>query len=128
VWFDALVMNVDRTPRNPNLLEWHGRVWLIDHGAAFYRQHGDRPVAAAADAEFPLIADHVLLHRAASILEADERLADRAAAAAAGVTELAPDSWLGELPLQRRADFAEFLTERLRAPRGFVEEAERARR
>ncbi len=41
VWFDALVMNVDRTPRNPNLLVWHGRVWLIDHGAAFYRQHGE---------------------------------------------------------------------------------------
>ena len=41
VWFDALVTNVDRTPRNPNLLVWHGRTWLIDHGAAFFRQHGD---------------------------------------------------------------------------------------
>src|SRR3712207_5316699 len=36
VWFDALVMNVDRTPRNPNILVWHGRPWLIDHGAAIY--------------------------------------------------------------------------------------------
>ncbi len=54
-------MNVDRTPRNPNLLLWHGRTWLIDHGAAFYRQHGDRPLAASAQAPFPLIADHVLL-------------------------------------------------------------------
>ena len=45
VWFDALVTNVDRTPRNPNLLVWHGRLWLIDHGAAFFRQHGDRPLA-----------------------------------------------------------------------------------
>src|SRR3982750_242366 len=33
VWFDALVSNVDRTPRNPNLLMWHRRLWLIDHGA-----------------------------------------------------------------------------------------------
>src|SRR6188508_302751 len=40
VWFDALVMNVDRTPRNPNLLVWHGRTWLIDHGAALYVHHG----------------------------------------------------------------------------------------
>ncbi|MEA2147110.1 MAG: hypothetical protein QOG59_2697, partial [Solirubrobacteraceae bacterium] len=40
VWFDALITNVDRTPRNPNLLVWHGRTWLIDHGAAFFRQHG----------------------------------------------------------------------------------------
>jgi hypothetical protein len=34
VWLDALVTNVDRTARNPNLLEWHRRIWLIDHGAA----------------------------------------------------------------------------------------------
>ena len=39
VWLDALVTNVDRTPRNPNLLVWHGRPWLIDHGAALYLQH-----------------------------------------------------------------------------------------
>src|SRR5262245_20164075 len=40
VWLDALTMNVDRSPRNPNLLVWHGRTWLIDFGAALYRQHG----------------------------------------------------------------------------------------
>src|SRR3712207_5588201 len=39
VWFDALVTNVDRTPRNTNLLMWHGRIWMIDHGAALYVQH-----------------------------------------------------------------------------------------
>ena len=39
VWFDALVLNVDRTPRNPNLLEWHRALWLIDHGASFFRHH-----------------------------------------------------------------------------------------
>ena len=39
VWFDALVTNVDRTARNPNLIVWHGRTWLIDHGAALYRHH-----------------------------------------------------------------------------------------
>src|SRR6266571_14103 len=32
VWFDSLVTNVDRTPRNTNLLWWHGRLHLIDHG------------------------------------------------------------------------------------------------
>src|SRR5262245_66676265 len=36
VWLDALLTNVDRTARNPNLLRWHGRMWLIDHGAALY--------------------------------------------------------------------------------------------
>ena len=127
VWFDALVMNVDRTPRNPNLLLWHGRTWLIDHGAAFYRQHGDRPLAASARTEFPLIKEHVLLSRAGSIEAADARMASRAAAAAKGVVALVPETWLGDQPAARRADFAEFVTERLRPPRAFVEEAERAR-
>ncbi|MEA2495943.1 MAG: hypothetical protein QOJ29_3854, partial [Thermoleophilaceae bacterium] len=48
VWFDGLVMNLDRTPRNPNLLTWHGRTWLIDHGAALYPQHSDAGLAASA--------------------------------------------------------------------------------
>ena len=39
VWLDALATNVDRTPQNPNLLWWHGRLWLIDHGAALYFHH-----------------------------------------------------------------------------------------
>ena len=45
VWLDALTTNVDRTPRNPNLLVWHGRPWAIDHGAALFRQYGERPLA-----------------------------------------------------------------------------------
>ena len=44
LWFDALVQNVDRTWRNPNLLVWHGGIWLIDHGAALYFHH-DWPAA-----------------------------------------------------------------------------------
>ena len=39
LWFDALIQNVDRTWRNPNLLVWHGDIWLIDHGSALYFQH-----------------------------------------------------------------------------------------
>ncbi len=42
VWLDALVTNIDRTPQNPNLLEWHRRIWLIDHGAALYWHHTRR--------------------------------------------------------------------------------------
>jgi hypothetical protein len=127
VWFDALVMNVDRTPRNPNLLVWHGRTWLIDHGAAFYRQHGDAPLADSARARFPLVRDHVLLPRAGSIFEADERLAETARAAAGRAVALIPDAWLGERPAERRLDFEAFLRARLEAPRDFVAEAEDAR-
>jgi hypothetical protein len=127
VWFDALVTNVDRTPRNPNLLVWHGRTWLIDHGAAFYRQHGDAPLADSADARFAHIADHVLLACAGPIAQADARLAERAGAAVAAAAALVPDEWLGDDPPARRADLAAFLHARLRAPRAFVEEADRAR-
>jgi hypothetical protein len=32
VWFDAFVSNVDRTAKNTNMLLWHRKLWLIDHG------------------------------------------------------------------------------------------------
>ncbi|HEY7631648.1 MAG TPA: HipA family kinase [Thermoleophilaceae bacterium] len=117
VWFDALVTNVDRTPRNPNLLEWHGRVWLIDHGAALFQHHvGDELVP---DAPFPMIRDHVLLPQAGSIVDAHERLApllDRAVLDR--VVELVPDGWRGP-------DYADYLERRLRG--AFAQEAEDAR-
>ncbi len=78
VWLDALVENVDRTPRNPNLLRWHGRLFLIDHGAALYVHHGAGDPLAQAGRPFPAIRDHVLLPAAGSIAEADARLAPRA--------------------------------------------------
>jgi hypothetical protein len=109
------------------MLVWHDRVWLIDHGAAFYRQHAEAPLASTALLAFPLIRDHVLLEVAGPIAAADERLAAMAAAAVPAVVELMPDTWLGGSPDERRADFAAFLERRLRPPRVFVEEAERAR-
>jgi hypothetical protein len=127
VWFDALVTNVDRTPRNPNLLVWHGRTWLIDHGAALYRQHGDAPLADSAQAQFAHIADHVLLPFAEPIAAADERLADHARQLVDASAALVPDAWLGDDPAVRRADLAAFLHARLAPPRDFVQEAERAR-
>jgi hypothetical protein len=127
VWFDTLVTNVDRTHRNPNLIVWGGRTWLIDHGAAFFRQHGARSLAGTAHDAVPMLADHVLLPYAGSIEEADERLASRALAAAGSAVALVPPAWLGANPASRRGDLAAFLTSRLGAPRGFVAEAERAR-
>ena len=122
VWFDGLVTNVDRTHRNPNLLVWHGRLWLIDHGAAFFRQHGDRRLAETARGDVPMLAEHVLLPLAGSLADADERLADGALAAVDGAVALVPEIWLGPDPDARRADLAGFLRERLAPPRPFVEE------
>ena len=70
VWLDALCTNVDRSPQNPNLLLWHGRVWLIDHGAALYLQHAWEDPPAEAERPFPAIRNHVLLPCAGDIAEA----------------------------------------------------------
>ncbi len=127
VWFDALVTNVDRTPRNPNLLVWHGRTWLIDHGAAFFRQHGEVPLQSTARAPFPMIAQHVLLGRASALHDADARLAEAAAAAVSDAAGLVPDVWRGHDAEGRREDLAGFLGDRLQAPRAWVQEIEDAR-
>ena len=127
VWFDTLVTNVDRTHRNPTLVGWGGRTWLIDHGAAFFRQHGPRPLAQTAHEGMPMLGEHVLLGSAGPLRDADARLAARALGAVADVVGLVPDAWLGTDPAARRADLAAFLVARLAPPRAFVEEAERAR-
>ena len=129
VWFDALITNVDRTHRNPNLLVWHKRVWLIDHGAAFFRQHGERPLADTAGQPMPgpMLAEHVLLGLAGSIEAADERLGGRALAGAGEAVARVPEAWLGPDPAGRRDDFTAFLSRRLAPPRSFLEEIGRAR-
>jgi hypothetical protein len=115
VWLDALVSNVDRTPRNPNLLVWHERLWLIDHGAALYFQHRDWSPEVDAPKPFAGISDHVLLPIAGSVAEADERLAPRLTedAVRAAVAAVPPD-WLDA------ERYVEYLMRRLAAPRGWV--------
>jgi len=124
VWLDALATNVDRTAQNPNLLLWHDRMWLIDHGAALYRQHaGLDPEAAAGP--FPQVAEHVLLPFAGPIPDADERLAGRVdRALLETVVAAVPGSWFEGAPQEA---YIEYLARRLEPPRAFVEEAERAR-
>jgi hypothetical protein len=119
VWLDALVENIDRTPRNPNLLVWHGRLWLIDHGAALFVHHGTGDPLALAQRPFAAIRDHVLLPAAGSIMDADSRLAPLARPETA--TALIPDGWADPVA------YAGHLARRLEAPRRWVEEAERAR-
>lgn len=125
VWFDALVTNVDRTPRNTNLLLWHDQLWLIDHGATLYLQHrGLRPLEHARQ-PFPQIAEHVLAPFAGSIVDADARLATRIdKALLESVVALVPADWFAG---EDSASYVEYLALRLEAPRDFVQEAEDAR-
>jgi hypothetical protein len=137
VWFDALVANVDRTPRNPNLLLWHRRLWLIDHGAALYQHHGwsgaPAETAEGARGRFPAIRTHVLLAAAGSVAEADARLAPMLdGAAIRRIVRLVPDVWLdGVGPFAtadgHRSAYEAYLAARLAPPRAWVDEAEAAR-
>src|SRR5262249_30965265 len=77
VWFDAYVTNVDRTPRNTNMLIWHRRLWLIDHGAALYFHHTWTDYRERSRAPFPMIKDHVLLQFAHSLQEVDALMTGR---------------------------------------------------
>ena len=90
LWFDALVQNVDRTWRNPNLLVWHRDIWLIDHGAALYFHHN----WPTADPGRPFEArEHVLRDRATRLAEAHVELAPRITEALLKeVTALVPGS------------------------------------
>jgi HipA-like protein len=125
VWFDALVTNVDRTPRNPNVLLWHGNLWLIDHGASLYFHHAAARTPGEERTPFPAIADHVLLPLAGSIAAADARLAPRVTSAVVDeVLDAVPRDWLDDGGVQVYRDF---LSGRLAEPRAFVAEAERAR-
>jgi len=125
VWLDALLTNVDRSAANPNLLVWHQQVWLIDHGAALYLQHGGLRPAEQATRAFPQIAEHVLLPRASSILEADERLSPRVdRALLEHVVGLVPGDWLVGDPAETYVDYLE---RRLEPPRAFAQEAEHVR-
>jgi hypothetical protein len=128
VWFDAFVSNVDRTARNPNLLMWHRRLWLIDHGAALYFHHAGGDFRARSGDPFARIEDHVLLPLAGALAEADARLAVRIdAPALRAITALVPDEWLGDDAPARRDAYVDYLMARLQPPRRFVEEAQRAR-
>lgn len=128
VWFDAYTANVDRTPRNANMLLWHKELWLIDHGAAFFYQHHWSGFLDNAKNPFRQIKDHILLPFAGEIETADRELAARLTPEVLGeIAALVPDAWFEE-SAEARGVYLEFLTNRLQNGREFVREAIDARR
>jgi hypothetical protein len=139
-WFDAYVTNVDRTPRNTNMLMWHRRLWLIDHGAALYFHHTWTNYLERSRDAFSMIKDHVLLPATSplSLREIDSKMTERITSQIiAGIVEIIPDAWLADEsqasgspfagPAEYRNAYIEYLTSRLAAPHVFLEEAIRAR-
>jgi hypothetical protein len=131
VWFDALVTNVDRTPRNTNLLVWHDRLWLIDHGASLYFHHNwptrdETALEAASRRPFPAIKDHVLRPFAGSIPEADAALAPRLTPEVLrSIVDMIPDEWLADEPGFESAEdvrsaYIAYLGTRLQQSRAWV--------
>jgi hypothetical protein len=99
-WLDAFTSNVDRSWRNPNLLVWHGDVWLIDHGASLIFHHAwptaDQAVGRAID-----LSDHVLAPRVAAggVRAAHASLAPQVTRELLyRVLSLVPDVWLRDEP------------------------------
>jgi hypothetical protein len=134
VWFDALVTNTDRSPRNPNILAWHRRLFLIDHGASLFIHHTWRDAADHARRPLDTIRDHVLLPYASSPDAAHARLSPLVTEPLLrAIVGLVPDGWLpphpivGEADAQREAYVAYLLT-RVATPAALVDAIEGLRR
>ncbi|MDE6235161.1 MAG: aminotransferase class I and II [Muribaculaceae bacterium] len=155
VWLDAFLTNVDRTRLNPNMMIWHGELWLIDNGASLYFHHSGKDPEQAALDPFPYISRHALLPVASQLEEADKMMRQAITPRTLEkIVDLVPEEWLtdeatltelsslsgsgistiGErpaeessTPAQRRAGYKKFLTKRLAESRIFTDEAIRQR-
>lgn len=133
VWLDCLLTNMDRTPRNTNMLIWHKELWLIDHGASLYFHHSWQNWEEQAKRPFALIKDHVLLPWADELDEVNETfkplLTDQLIH---DIVDLIPDEWLArdssfDSPAANREAYAHFLKIRIANSEIFVNEAKNAR-
>lgn len=132
IWLDCLLMNVDRTARNTNMLTWHNELWLIDHGASLYFHHSWNNWLEQAKKPFMQVKDHVLLSRATMLQQADEELkamliADKINA----IVNLVPDQWLladspfDSVQMHRQA-YIDFLVTRVAHSEIFIKQAQHA--
>jgi hypothetical protein len=128
VWLDSFILNVDRTPRNTNMLIWKGDLWLIDHGASLIFHHnwengfsGERP--------FQLIRRHVLIHHATKLEEANQFFRSKLSKELfVSIVDLIPDKWLNldrafPSTKENRDAYVSFLTSRLAYSNEFIKEA-----
>lgn len=132
VWLDSLLMNMDRTARNTNMLFWHKELWLIDHGAALYFHHSWNNWQEQAKRPFQLIKDHVLLPFASELETVDKEFRSVLShTTIRAITSLIPDEWLTgetfETVEAHRAAYVEFLETRIQHSDTFVKEAQNAR-
>lgn len=128
VWLDGLLMNVDRTSRNTNLLMWYRELWLIDHGAALYFHHSWENWKEQALKPFVQVKDHVLLPFATELEKADQSAkAALSPETIKNIVALVPDEWLQsafEEPVEVIRDmYNQFLNTRIKNSTIFLNEA-----
>lgn len=132
LWLDALVMNVDRTARNPNLMVDRNKLWLIDGGAALPFQYNWSAVLEDSPRNMPYAMDrHIFWHKAHDFDIWDDELAMRLSLTVLqdAISKI-PDCFLQPLlnsgasaekiERKRQAYFA-FLWKRLKSPRPFMD-------
>lgn len=134
VWLDALLMNVDRTARNTNMLIWHKELWLIDHGASLYFHHSWDNWEEQMTKPFVQIKDHVLLNKAAQVREVDSKYrASFDVDTITAILDAIPDEWLEEegralRPDEVREVYRKFLLGRLAQSEVFLNQIENERK
>ncbi len=133
VWLDALLMNVDRTVRNTNMLIWHKELWLIDHGASLYFHHAWDNWEEQLAKPFIQIKDHVLLKLASKVEEVDAQYQPLFTEENLwNILQIVPDEWLVDEHRQLRADdarrvYLSFLLGRLSHSKNFIKQIQHER-
>jgi hypothetical protein len=133
VWLDAFLMNVDRTPKNTNMLWWKKELWLIDHGASLFFHHSWQGREGYGTKAFAYIKDHVLLPYATALDEVNDSFKQILnEQSILEVCSLIPNDWItADSPFatkdEHRKAYAYILTERLNSADRFTDEAKHAR-
>ena len=134
VWVDALLTNIDRTPRNTNMLLWNHELWLIDHGSSLYFHHSWNGWEKAMESPFPYVKDHALLRDAALLEEVDESMhMSISVDDLEAIVDMVPDEWLDEPDSgltvdERRKVYKTFLCTRFINSKKFTDHAILTRR
>ncbi|TDU34269.1 hypothetical protein BXY82_2932 [Gelidibacter sediminis] len=133
VLLDSIISNIDRTPKNPNLLFWNKELWIIDNGASFYFHHNWPTWENHLTRTFPLIKDHVLLAQATQIPAAAKSIElTLNCDTINGIIESIPEDWLLNeadtmTPDHIRAAYKRYLTTKLSMIDVLAKEAQNAR-
>lgn len=133
VLLDSIISNIDRTAKNPNILNWNKELWVIDNGASFYFHHNWDTWRNHLTRTFPLIKDHVLLDRAKNLKEAAIKIKEALdLKTIKTIINKVPEDWLqneGDTmsPNEIKLAYIEYLEAKLSMIDLLVKEAEDAR-